>query len=192
MIWKSPHGLKHGSIVLYPGWMRRCWPVNDIACMHACFLRRPWWKCMSKSVIAVDSRCSHFHYTRSQHHMPGGLVCQHGGMHPAVGELHLWLLHDLLLRHPVQWPWVSRLYVIIMIVALCGVWEFWKFGCRFQGVNLKVGIRSSWFEGNTSNVLLLGLLYAVCLDSFGLFSAFQWVLKELYLMYTSRTHHWIG
>lgn len=41
---------------------------------------------------------------RSQHHLSGGLLCQHGNLHPAVGELHLRLLHDLLHWHAVQWP----------------------------------------------------------------------------------------
>lgn len=45
---------------------------------------------------------------RAQHHVSGGLMCQHGHLYPAVGELHLRLLHDLLHRNTVQWPWVQK------------------------------------------------------------------------------------
>lgn len=43
---------------------------------------------------------------RSEYDLPGGLLRQHGRVHPAVGELHMWLLHDVLHRHVLQWPWV--------------------------------------------------------------------------------------
>lgn len=86
-----------------------CWPVNDLACMLVllCCL---WQRCLLKSVITIDSRCSCLLHVRAQHYMPGGFMRQHGRVHPAVGKLHLRLLHDFLLWHPVQRSWVTWLH----------------------------------------------------------------------------------
>lgn len=88
---------------------RWCWPMNDLKCMLVllCCL---WQRCLLKCVITIDSRCSCLLHARAQYYMPGGFVRQHGCVHPAVGELHLRLLHDLVLRHPVQRPWVTPLH----------------------------------------------------------------------------------
>lgn len=43
---------------------------------------------------------------RTQHHLPGGLLYQHGRVYSTVGELYLRLHNDLLHRDTVQRPWV--------------------------------------------------------------------------------------
>ena len=76
---------------------------------------------------------------RAEYYLPGGLVCQHGSVYPAVGELHLRLLHDIVHGDPLQWPWVLLGFIkeallqfspvqvgLLVRGARKGFWELWK------------------------------------------------------------------
>lgn len=94
---------------------------------HSLFLSLFHWSCISFSLCMLPLRCQRdvldcFHcfffspvvplspsflsclFPRPEHHLPRGLVRQHGRVHPTVGELHLRLLHDVLHGDLLQRP----------------------------------------------------------------------------------------
>lgn len=60
-------------------------------------------------------------FPRPKYDLPGGLLCQHGCVHPAVGELHLWLLDDIVHGDSLQRSWVQLGFRFTCIV--CGLKE---------------------------------------------------------------------
>lgn len=75
-------------------------------------LLRLWW-IVNTSLSTFSSLPFVGYIARTKHHLPGRLVCQPGGLHAAVGRLHLWLFHDLVFWKPVQWSWVQPFHTWI-------------------------------------------------------------------------------
>lgn len=63
------------------------------------------------------------HFPRPKYDLPGGLVRQHGRVHPAVGELHLRLLYDVLHGDSLQRPWVLRGLITSTCTCLLVHWK---------------------------------------------------------------------
>lgn len=88
--------------------------IQDCSWLH--HSNNTWWAGPEGLVSESSPRsdfylCAHVGICcRTQHHLSGRLLCQHGRLHPAVGELHLRLLHDLLHWNAVQRPWVQRMH----------------------------------------------------------------------------------
>lgn len=63
--------------------------------------------------------------SRPKYDLSGRLVRQHGCVYPAVGELHLWLLYDVLLGDSLQRPWVPLQIYLFYVYYICILW-LWR------------------------------------------------------------------